>query len=243
MFIDSSLIINKKKLEGIENDITCPICQGIINNPYFCNKCQNNFCYTCITKWMSINNKCPFKCQEPEYINNKFLKRIFSELLKFKCEKGCKEIISYEDINTHNEKCIIKDDYKNKYLETATELEGMKNYNKDILIKLHIEKLKNKFILKNFDKEKEDHKELKKKISYLEQKNFNLEDELNKLKKQLYDLEDNYYNININIKNENENLDDNIINEIYNKNKELENEIKKLKNKINEEIEKKNFLK
>lgn len=50
MYLDSSLLVNKQKLEGIEKDITCPICQGIINDPYFCNKCQNNFCNKCISK-------------------------------------------------------------------------------------------------------------------------------------------------------------------------------------------------
>jgi hypothetical protein len=50
MNLDNSLLVNQKKLEGIEKDITCPICQGIINDPYFCNKCQNNFCRKCIKK-------------------------------------------------------------------------------------------------------------------------------------------------------------------------------------------------
>ena len=56
MYLDNSLLVNKKKLEGIEKDITCPICQGIINDPYFCIKCQNNFCCKCIKQWEQ-NNK------------------------------------------------------------------------------------------------------------------------------------------------------------------------------------------
>ena len=47
MYLDSSLLVNQKKLEAIEKDITCPICQAIINDPYFCDKCQNNFCFVC----------------------------------------------------------------------------------------------------------------------------------------------------------------------------------------------------
>ena len=105
MYLDTSLLVNSKKFEGIEKDITCPICQGIINDPYFCNKCQNNFCSKCINKWKYNNAKCPFRCLSPIYIQNKFLTRIFSELLKFKCQKGCDEIISYNNISTHFENC------------------------------------------------------------------------------------------------------------------------------------------
>ena len=70
MYLDSSLLVNQKKFEGIEKDITCPICQGILNIPYFCNKCQNNFCNICINKWKEKNQKCPFRCESPEYIEN-----------------------------------------------------------------------------------------------------------------------------------------------------------------------------
>ena len=125
MFLDSSLLVNQKKLEGIEKDITCPICQGIVNDPYFCKKCQNNFCNNCINKWKTNNSKCPFRCKEPEYINNLFLKKILNELLKFKCEKKCDEIISYKDINTHYENCK-NEDFKEKYFESATQVEILK---------------------------------------------------------------------------------------------------------------------
>ena len=125
MFIDSSLLVNSKKFEGIEKDITCSICQRIINEPFFYNKCQNNFCKKCINKWNYNNIKCPFRCASPEYIQNKFLSWIFSELLKFKCQKGCDEIIPYNDINVHFEKCK-NENFKEKYYESATQVEILK---------------------------------------------------------------------------------------------------------------------
>ena len=132
MYLDSSLLVNQKKFEGIEKDITCPICQGILNIPYFCNKCQNNFCNICINKWKEKNQKCPFRCESPEYIENKFLSRIFSELIKFKCEKDCGKVISYDEINTHFENCK-NETFKEKYYEEATKVEilkvQMENYN------------------------------------------------------------------------------------------------------------------
>lgn len=77
MYLDNYLLVNQKKLESIENDITCPICHGIINDPYFCLKCQNNFCNKCIKTWKQKNKKCPFKCKNPEYTCNRFLNKIF----------------------------------------------------------------------------------------------------------------------------------------------------------------------
>ena len=132
MYLDPSLLVNQKKFEGIENDITCPICQGIINNPYFCSKCQNNFCNNCINKWKENNIKCPFRCKNPDYIESKFLKRILSELIKFKCQKGCEKIISYNKVNTHYKNCT-KENYQEKYYESLTKIEilkvQMENYN------------------------------------------------------------------------------------------------------------------
>ena len=125
MFLDNSLLVNQQKLEGIEKDITCPICKGILNDPYFCIKCQNNFCYKCINKYKLTNKKCPFRCENTNYIKNIFLNKIFPELLKFKCEKGCDEIIPYKEVNTHNKNCK-KEDFKEKYFESATQVEILK---------------------------------------------------------------------------------------------------------------------
>ena len=125
MFLDNSLLVNQQKLEGIEKDITCPICQGILNDPYFCTKCQNNFCYKCISKYKLNNTKCPFRCENVDYIKNIFLNKIFSELLKFKCAKGCDEVIPYKEVNTHFENCK-KEDFKEKYFESATQVEILK---------------------------------------------------------------------------------------------------------------------
>ena len=125
MFLDNSLLVNQQKLEGIEKDITCPICQGILNDPYFCIKCQNNFCYKCISKYKLNNTKCPFRCENANYIKNIFLNKIFSELLKFKCAKECDEVIPYKEVNTHFEQCK-KEDFKEKYFESATQVEILK---------------------------------------------------------------------------------------------------------------------
>ena len=219
MFLDSSLLLNKQKLEGIEKEITCPICQGIINDPYFCNKCQNNFCSNCILKYKVNNEKCPFRCNNPEYISNRFLKNIFSELLKFKCEKGCNEIIPYNEVNFHSDKCN-KENFKEKYFECATQLEVMKvqfeNYedlqNQLDNVKERNEELQNELddVRYENDNLRENNGELKSEIEELKENNTELENEIEELKEKKNDLE-------------------NEIEELKIKNEELENEMGKYK--------------
>ena len=190
MYLDTSLLVNSKKFEGIEKDITCPICQGIINDPYFCNKCQNNFCSNCINKWKYNNTKCPFRCLSPIYIQNKFLTRIFSELLKFKCQKGCGEIISYNNISTHFENCK-NENFKEKYYESATKVE---------ILKVQLEDL-------NDIKEELD--QTKNELEQIKERNIELENELEEVKNDRND----YENRNNELIEENEELENTIENE------------------------------
>ena len=87
MFEDSSLLIEHKKFQDIEKDIMCPICLDILNEPFLCNKCQNNFCNNCITKWKINNSKCPICCTYADYIYNRLLKNIIPVLLRYINEK------------------------------------------------------------------------------------------------------------------------------------------------------------
>ena len=190
MYLDTSLLVNSKKFEGIEKDITCPICQGIINDPYFCNKCQNNFCSKCINKWKDNSTKCPFRCLSPIYIQNKFLTRIFSELLKFKCQKGCDEIISYNNMSTHFENCK-NENFKEKYYESATKVE---------ILKVQLEDLND--IKEELDQTKNELEEIK-------ERNTELENELEEVKNDKND----YENRNNELIEENEELESNIENE------------------------------
>ena len=190
MYLDTSLLVNSKKFEGIEKDITCPICQGIINDPYFCNKCQNNFCSKCINKWKDNSTKCPFRCLSPIYIQNKFLTRIFSELLKFKCQKGCDEIISYNNISTHFENCK-NENFKEKYYESATKVE---------ILKVQLEDLNDI---------KEELYQTKNELEEIKERNTELENELEEVKNDRND----YENRNNELIEENEELENTIENE------------------------------
>ena len=226
MYLDTSLLVNSKKFEGIEKDITCPICQGIINDPYFCNKCQNNFCSKCINKWKYNNAKCPFRCLSPIYIQNKFLTRIFSELLKFKCQKGCDEIISYNNISTHFENCK-NENFKEKYYESATKVE---------ILKVQLEDLNDI---------KEELYQTKNALEDIKERNTELENELEEIKERNTELENELEEVK-NDKNDYENRN----NELIEENEELENDIENekckydsLKIEMNKLIEEKDNVK
>ena len=240
MFIDSQLLINKNKFKGIEKFILCPICEGIVNIPYECLECQNNFCKNCIEKWKLKNNNCPFRCKELNLIHNRFLENILSELLKFKCDKECDEIINYKDIDKHyNGECknIVNYDYKEKFEDLSLEFtklslkcEDLIEKNKDLIIKANdaiseknnilerFESMKNQKIL--YKKELDKLNKLNKEIKIKDKKEYNLEKE----KYEFLKKENIHYNSKI------EQLND-TIKKINQENLELKSKIKELKKK------------
>lgn len=84
-FLDSDWITNTAFYESIKDIITCHICSGIMINPKECTSCQNSFCKRCIEEWKSLNNSCPFKCDEKEFKeSSRPLKNLLEKLI-FKC--------------------------------------------------------------------------------------------------------------------------------------------------------------
>ena len=86
--------------------IQCVICQEIPLNPKECINCQNIFCEDCLAIWIEIKNICPCFCSESPLQTkqaHKFVRDIICNL-KVKCsnyEKGCKEILRYENLMNH----------------------------------------------------------------------------------------------------------------------------------------------
>ena len=248
MYLETSLLVDQKKFEGIEKDITCPICQGVINDPFFCDKCQNNFCKKCIKKWKDNNPKCPFRCISPEYIQNKFLTRIFSELLKFRCQKGCNKIISYNDMNTHYENCE-KENFKEKYYESATQVEILKvqveNLN-DIQSELNDTKNDLEQAQERIEELEGELEEVKEKRDDYRYNAEELNEKVEELENQLTDYDDMKNNYN-NLLDKNQELEENLKKEketnqslmnkndiIKKENEEVKKDNKNFKEKINE---------
>ena len=102
---DESRIINKDYLNSLEDIYKCGICFKIMDNPTDCESCGHSFCYECIK-----NLKCPFKCQNKQLkSSSQNLKDILSKL-EFKClNKGCGQILNYNDVKRHDKICDFQE--------------------------------------------------------------------------------------------------------------------------------------
>ena len=124
-----------KFVDSPTDEFNCPICLGILQEPYLTACCGNHFCEACIEKVKEGANKCPL-CQETPLngIINKGLRRKLNEL-KVYCmhkETGCKWIGDLGKLEQHlaigkNDgecqfvmvKCTISDLCKVKILRNA----------------------------------------------------------------------------------------------------------------------------
>ena len=129
MFIDPGLLIKKDNFK-LEQNVVCPICNGILFTPVQCCKCENCFCQICLENWKrgKGDNFCPFGCNNTSFKYAILIQNILSNLT-FKCKNNCNEEIPYLELENHyNDKCPnIIIDYKQKYLEyKAKYLDAMK---------------------------------------------------------------------------------------------------------------------
>ena len=137
MELDKDLIENLNEIKIFESEIYCPICQCILINPYKCTKCENSFCFTCITKWKQISNTCPFKCKDAEFTESKLIQQLLSKL-KVKCPNNCGEILLYNNYILHLEEECPNVDYKTKVIKMKEQIEETRN---------KIQTIKNRFIM------------------------------------------------------------------------------------------------
>ena len=132
MYIDSAYLqrTNDNNLDDIEQFFICSICEGILNKPYQCKNCQNNFCKHCIKEWEEKNHSCPMRCKNYSFEENICLYNLFSNILFFKCQKGCGSIIPYSKLEEHlNITCpkVNTEDFRQKFEDLSIEFENYKN--------------------------------------------------------------------------------------------------------------------
>ena len=110
-------VYHKSSSENIISLLICRICFEILVSPVQCYKCNQCFCQSCI----QLNqNKCPTRCQNPNFKKNIFVNNVISTL-KFKCKNGCGKIIDYDELEKHYDEDCAKNDFRKKYLK----LKGM----------------------------------------------------------------------------------------------------------------------
>ena len=92
---------------GFKDSVICTICSNILINPVMCMNCQNVYCQKCIDGWSKKDNKCPNRCENPNYKKSIEKNNILSKL-KFKCQK-CGEEIFYDNVKSHKDSCKPND--------------------------------------------------------------------------------------------------------------------------------------
>ena len=103
--INEDQIVQKDLYNILKDSITCPLCFGIYINPVMCMKCQNTYCKKCAEDWGKRDNKCPNRCENPNYQESIGKNEILSKL-KFKCQ-NCDLEVDYNKALNHKDSCEI----------------------------------------------------------------------------------------------------------------------------------------
>ena len=71
--------------------LTCSLCKSLYKDPVSCQACQNTYCRTCITEYISNNKPCPIENCYPIILNDELEKSITNKLdkIKIRCFYGC----------------------------------------------------------------------------------------------------------------------------------------------------------
>ena len=101
--ISEDTVVEDAIYSVFKDSVICPICSNILINPVMCMNCQNAYCQKCIDGWSKKDNKCPNRCENPNYKRSIEKINILSKL-KFKCQK-CGEEILYDNVKNHTESC------------------------------------------------------------------------------------------------------------------------------------------
>ena len=135
-FINDDLVIKNELYNEFKDSIICPICLKILINPFMCMNCQNVYCKNCIDKWKERNNKCPNRCQNPNY-QKSIEKNFILSKLKIQCP-NCKSEIEYNNVEKHHNSCKIQGKKKMKKIDKK-EVKKL-NKNKNIITKIKSKK-------------------------------------------------------------------------------------------------------
>ena len=168
MYIDSTYLQpENNNIDDIEQLFICSICEGIVNKPVQCITCQNNFCEHCIKEWDEKNKSCPMRCLKYSFQRNICFENFLSDILLFKCEKGCGAIIPYSKLEEHL-KFICpnanSEDFRQKFEDLSFEFEKYK-------IRFDTKKYTHLKLIKNYENLLVENAELKTQIRAYEKVN------------------------------------------------------------------------
>ena len=161
-------------MKAYVDQIICPICKDLIENPVSCPFCGNSFCFDCVKLQKKKKDECPIcgKCRKDgfELNTNEGLNQILNSIVKI-CD-FCHKKIKINEEDKHKKNCKI---YKCNYCE-GNFYDEKSFYNhffkdeihKDILVFSFDKKKMNEKMPKSLEENIEKIKDIRKKTEHLE---------------------------------------------------------------------------
>ncbi|XP_043203915.1 E3 ubiquitin-protein ligase NRDP1-like [Amphibalanus amphitrite] len=104
--------IDSNRFEGpVDEELICPICSSVLEDPVQAPACEHAFCRGCITEWLSRQQICPVDRQEITAAQLKPVPRILRNLLArllIVCDNqqyGCTVVINLDRLESHLKEC------------------------------------------------------------------------------------------------------------------------------------------
>lgn len=98
-------------IDEIDEELICPICNCVLENPAQAPDCEHAFCRECISEWLSRQSTCPVDRSFTLISYLQPVPRILKNLLnklQIRCENvshGCTEILRLESLVDHQANC------------------------------------------------------------------------------------------------------------------------------------------
>lgn len=96
---------------NVDEELICPICSYILEDPVQSPECEHAFCNMCINQWLRHQSTCPIDRTPIQSNQLKPVPRILKNLLsklKLKCDYasyGCTTIVRLENLSSHLHEC------------------------------------------------------------------------------------------------------------------------------------------
>lgn len=95
----------------VDEELVCPICSEVLEDPIQAPVCEHTFCKTCITEWISRQPTCPVDRQILTSPQLRQVPRIIRNLLSRLCltcdnaQYGCTRVLKLDALPAHLEEC------------------------------------------------------------------------------------------------------------------------------------------
>ena len=101
----------------IDQELKCPICCGVLEDPVQGNGCEHAYCKRCILEWMKNSESCPVDRNAMKASQLEPIPRIVRNLLnhlQVRCDynsSGCQEVVRLEDLAKHSSSCRFNPEF------------------------------------------------------------------------------------------------------------------------------------